>query len=116
MFNTDLEIWEAVKKLEGETLRTIVEHEENKILKVEDTGSANDCVIIENRETKPLREDIIAAYNLFKAQKSLQRIPDLEWLAKPEKKTSSIVFTIIYEISKDEVERKGTREVKLVLK
>ncbi len=96
----DDEIWEKVKSLEGKELTTYVEHERNYILKVEDTNSINDRVIIVDRATFPTREDIIAKYKLLFIQKKLNRKKDLTWLSTPSKKVSSIVFRIIGEITK----------------
>jgi len=115
MYSKDSEIWEAVKKLAGETLYTIVEKEKNDILEVEDTGSNKDRIIIKDRETTPLKEDIIAAYRLLYQQGSLRRMSDLAWLAGPEKKTSSLVFTIISKIAEKEIKIQGIKDVKLVL-
>ena len=98
------EIWEAVKALQGRTLFTYVDEEPNLIDRVDDTNNGNDVVQIRNRDTKPTRRDIIAAYQLLHAQGNLRRIPDLEWLATPEKKTSSIVFRIVGEISRQEAD------------
>jgi len=95
MFNSDNEIWSAVKLLEGKTLLTYVDESENRVITVEDTGNNKDKVIIDGRNTFPLREDIIAAYKLLFVKKELSRNYDLDWLAIPSKQTSSIVFKII---------------------
>ena len=101
MIFNDREIWNQVIELEGKTLLTYVEKEPNTILKVEDKNINSDQVIILNRKTYPIKEDIIAAYKLLTIQGKLKRTSDLQWLAKPDKKVSSIVFRIIGEISKD---------------
>ena len=110
------EIWERVKKLQGQTLCTYVENEENKILSVEDTGSKNDRVVIESRDTTPVREDILAACDLLFLLRSLNRKKDLEWLAKPEKKTSSIIFRIVGEITNDIAKVDLRSEPKILMK
>lgn len=94
------EIWERVMRLTNETLYTYVENEWNTIIQVENTNSRKDRVLIDERESYPIREDIEAAYDLLVIQGKLKRT-DLEWLAQPNKKVSSIVFRIVGEISKD---------------
>ena len=96
----DKEIWEKVKKLKGIELLTFKEKEPNYIFDVEDNNKISDRVIIFDRVTSPTREDIIAAYQLFIIKGNLNRKKDLEWLARPEKKVSSIVFRIIGEVTK----------------
>ncbi len=113
---TDEEIWNKVKQLEGETLNTYIEHEENQIIKVEDTGSSLDGVIIKDRQTTPIREDIIAAYRLLFKKGDLKRKSDLAWLAGPEKKTSSIVFRIVGEIAFDKAEFNSSGDPKIIVK
>lgn len=112
----DSDIWEAVKKLQGKTLLTFAEMEANHITLVEDTGSRNDRVNIEGRNTKPKRDDIIAAYKLLFLQGYLKRLPDLEWLACPEKQTSSIIFRIIGEIAKDDINGYNGKKREICLK
>lgn len=97
----DNEIWTRVIELEGKELFTYVENEKNTIIRVENNQKNSDQIIISERITYPSKEDIIAAYKLFTIQKRLKRIPDLQWLAEPKKKVSSIVFRIIGEISAD---------------
>lgn len=112
MFSSDLEIWQAVKKLKGQTLSTISENRNNFIIDVEDSNNKNDRVIIQDRETYPIKEDIIVAYRLLISNGELKRIPDLDWLSGPEKKTSSIIFKIVSEISNDHskvISLKGNR-------
>lgn len=84
------DIWNRVKQLEGKVIRTYVEGDENLIEIVSDTE-----VIIKGRDTRPQRIDIEAAYKLLEVQHSLKRTPDLDWLANPDKQTSSIVFAIV---------------------
>lgn len=115
MFNTDREIWKAVKSLEGMTLYTYIENSANHIKKVEDNGKNSDRVIIEERNTYPLKGDIIAAYRLLFSNKTLSRNDDLSWLAVPEKKTSSIVFRIIGEITQGESKLYNNKGVYLKL-
>lgn len=100
MYNSDSEIWEAVKKIKGTTLFTYVEKERNDIIDVEDKASNLDRVHIADRDFYPSKEDIISAYKLLTIQGKLKRT-DLEWLATPKKRVSSIVFRIIGEISQD---------------
>jgi len=95
------QLWEEVKKLEGATLYTFVQGEANTIIKVEDNNDRLDKVIIKERNTTPIREDIEAAYKLMYCKESLCRDTDLNWLAQPPKLTSSIIFRIIGEIEKD---------------
>ena len=97
----DNEIWKRIIELEGKELFTYVENKKNTIIRVENNQRLYDQIIISERNTYPTKEDVIAAYNLFIIQGRLKRIPDLQWLAKPEKKVSSIVFRIIGEISAD---------------
>ena len=98
------EFWEAIKQLRGKCLYTYVDRNHNTIVYVEDSNKPTDKIIIEERETCPIREDIEAAYELLYKKGSLTRKYDLAWLAGPEKKTSSIVFRIIGEIEKDFIE------------
>ncbi len=104
MYKTDKEIWEAVRQLKGQTVKTISKDEPNKIQNVEDTGSDNDAVIIFNRKTKPIKSDIIKAYKKLYGKGKLDRKNDLQNLAHISKQVSSIVFTIIYEIAKEDIE------------
>lgn len=114
----DKEIWGKVKSLEGKELTTYVENERNYILKVEDSDSINDRVIIVDRATFPTREDIIAAYRLLFIHGKLNRKKDLTWLSTPSKKVSSIVFRIIGEITKpnSKVEWKKNEPVLIIKK
>lgn len=98
---TDDEIWIRVSELEGQTLHTYVEYDQNTILSVEDTNRNIDSVVILDRKTRPKKEEILAAYRLLILQGTLKRMPDLEWLADKSKMVSSIVFRIVGEISKD---------------
>ena len=109
------EIWEHVKSLIGRTLLTYVEDKENTILEVKDTGSPKDEVVIRERSTYPIREDIVAACQLLERNKSLCRSFDLYWLAGPEKKTSSIVFRIVGEIYGDRAKLIKRRPETLIL-
>ncbi|MGE5805238.1 MAG: hypothetical protein ACM34M_05560, partial [Ignavibacteria bacterium] len=59
------EIWEKVKLFQGMTLYIYTELEPNYIISVEDTSSNNDFILIKDRETRPIREDILAAYKLL---------------------------------------------------
>ncbi len=104
MYKTDKEIWEAVRQLKGQTVKTISKDEPNKIQNVEDTGSDNDAVIIFNRKTKPIKSDIIKAYKKLYGKGKLDRKNDLQNLAHISKQVSSIVFAIIYEIAKQDIE------------
>lgn len=113
---TDEEIWNKVKQLEGETLNTYIEHEPNQILKVEDTGTRLDRVIIKDRQTTPIREDIIGAYRLLFQKGNLIRKSDLAYLTRPEKKTSSIVFRIVGEIASDKAEFELRDDPKIIVK
>jgi hypothetical protein len=106
-----IDIWRRVVDLTGITLLTYVTGDPNTITEVQDTGSPSDRVVISNRDTFPIREDIIAAYQLLQTQGSLCRSTDLGWLATPQKKTSSIVFRIVGEIAGSDVElTKGSPE------
>jgi hypothetical protein len=89
-----------VMQLKGETLHTYIGNESNTIIHVENTNSRKDRVLFHDRETSPIREDIEATYELLIIQGKLKRT-DLEWLAHPSKKVSSIVFRIVGEIAKD---------------
>lgn len=100
MHLNDKEVWAKVVELKDQTLFTYVEHESNTISLVEDNNKKTDRVIILERDTFPTREDITTAYKLMLIRKELNRKTDLEWLAHPSKKVSSIVFRIIGEISK----------------
>lgn len=104
MYKTDKEIWEAVMQLKGKTVRTISHDEPNKIQNVEDTGSDSDAVNILTRKTKPIKSDIIKAYKKLYSKGRLERNKDLQDLAHISKKVSSIVFAIIYEIAKEDIE------------
>ena len=99
----------------NQTLNTYTEFEANQILNVEDTGRKNDSVIIKNRETLPIREDIITAYRLLYAKGKLER-QDLSWLAEPSKKTSSIDFRIEGEIDTANIKVEKNKVVVLRLK
>jgi len=109
-------IWEKVRSLQGVTLYTYTDLEPNYIISVEDTGSKNDFILIKDRETKPIKEDIIAAYNLLFALGELERQRDLAWLAEPNKKTSSIIFKIVGELAKEEIDIIIKKRVILKLK
>ena len=98
---SEKEIWDRVCNLKGKTLHTYIENMPNTIVDVQNSGLPGDAVIIKERNTSPIREDIVAAYQFFEENKKLQRSTDLEWLATPEKKTSSIVFRIVGEIAGD---------------
>ena len=98
------ELWDRVKQLKGQTLYTYTDLQPNTIIEVEDIGSSQDAVIFKDRETRPIREDIIAAYKLLYKQGELERGRDLAWLVGPEKKTSSIIFRIIGEVARDKIE------------
>jgi len=104
MYKTDNEIWEAVMKLKGKTVKTISQNNPNRIQNVEDTGSENDAVIILNRKTKPNKADIINAYKKFYSKGRLERKKDLQDLAHISKQVSSIVFAVIYEIAMEDIE------------
>lgn len=95
MLLKDSEIWDKVIELEGEELFTYVNNNKNTI-----TSINNSQVIIDERITYPVKEDIIDAYKLLIKQGKLKRNPDLLWLSHPEKKVSSIIFRIVGEISK----------------
>jgi len=110
------EAWKKVKQLKGQTLLTYTELEPNTIIEVEDTNSRQDAVIIQERDTTPIREDIVAAYQLLYTQGELERGKDLAWLAGPEKKTSSIIFKIVGEIARDEIDMVQNRTIILRLK
>lgn len=110
------EIWEKVMALQGVTLYTYTELEPNHIIRVEDTGKGNDSILIKNRETTPIKEDIIAAYKLLFALGELERERDLAWLSEPNKKTSSIVFRIVGELAKEEINIINKKRVVLKLK
>ena len=101
---SEIEIWNRIKMLIGHTLHTFTELEPNTIIIVEDTNSSQDAVIIKERATRPIKEDIIAAYQFLYKLGELERGRDLAWLAGPEKKTSSIIFRMVGEIAKDEIE------------
>lgn len=116
MIMNEVDIWVLVKGLTGKTLQTYIEGEKNTIIKVEDTGSPKDEVIIMERNTYPIREDIVAAYQLFEKNKQLCRSEDLEWLAGPDKKTSSIVFRIVGEIAGNKAMLIKKRPETLILK
>ena len=51
------ELWQHIRKLEGETVLTLKRRNPNKILSV-----TNDSVEIKDRSTKPSREDIFCVY------------------------------------------------------
>ncbi|MGE5846486.1 MAG: hypothetical protein ACM34O_07170 [Ignavibacteria bacterium] len=110
------EIWEKVKLFQGMTLYTYTELEPNYIISVEDTSSNNDFILIKDRETRPIREDILAAYKLLFALGELERERDLAWLAEPNKKTSSIIFRIVGELAKEEINVINKKRVQLKLK
>jgi hypothetical protein len=93
-------VWKRVMLLKGETLHTYVGNESNTIIQVENTNTRKDRVLIDERETFPIREDIEAAYELMIIQGKLKRT-DLVWLAHPGKLVSSIVFRIVGEIAND---------------
>lgn len=112
----DYEIWEKIKQLKGQTLFTYTELEPNTIVEVEDRGKSQDAVIIKERVTRPIKEDIIAAYQLLYSLGELERNRDLAWLASPEKKTSSIIFRLVGEIAKDEITVIQNRKTILRLK
>jgi len=95
------EIWTKIIELEGTELFTYVDKEKNTIIRVENMNKNSDRIIILERSTYPMKSDIIAAYKLLTIQGKLKRIPDLEWLAQPDKMVSSIVFRIIGEITKN---------------
>jgi hypothetical protein len=101
MIINDDEIWNKVIELEGKELLTYVEKERNIIIRVDNKHKNSDQVYIADRETYPIREDIIAAYKLFIIQGRLNRKIDLQWLSRPDKMVSSIVFRIVGEISKN---------------
>lgn len=113
---TDIEIWEKVKSLEGKTIYTLTHHDENYIKLVENSSSDNDRVIIRDRDTTPIKRDIIAAYSSLHKQGQLERKKDLDWLATADKQTSSIVFSLIAEIAKEEIEIIDKKKVILKLK
>ncbi len=104
MYKTDDEIWEAVIKLKGKTVNTITKNKRNKIEDVQNTGSNNDAVIIARRNTQPLKSEIVEAYQKLYLNKKLDRKTDLVHLANINKQVSSIVFAIIYEIAKEDIE------------
>jgi hypothetical protein len=110
------QVWLKVKQLEGKILYTYDQLEENKVVNVEDTGSDNDRVIIENRDTMPIKQDIWAAYELLYKQGKLERKEDLAWLEELDKQTSSIIFRIIGEITKNEIIEVQKRPIVLKLK
>jgi len=112
----DDDIWSRVVGLKGRPLETYVEGNANTIIHVEDTGSPADKVIIEERETYPTREDIVAACQLLQMQGSLSRAPDLDWLATPAKRTSAIVFRIVGEIVGDAAELRTSPKEELTLR
>ena len=112
---SNTEIWQKVIELQGKTLYTFIENERNTIIQVEDTNSSSDRVIILDRNTYPVKEDIIAAYNLLTISGKLKRIPDLAWLAQPGKLVSSIVFRIIGEISKDYIQIDLSRKIPILV-
>jgi len=97
------EIWDKVKTLEDATLYTYTENEPNQIIHVKDTGSNKDSILIKDRETQPIKEDVVAAYKLLFTLGELERQRDLTWLAEPNKKTSSIIFRIVGELAKEEI-------------
>ncbi len=115
MFLKDNEIWTKVIELEGKELFTYVEKEKNSIISVDNKHKNTDQVIIAERTTYPIKEDIIAAYKLLTIQGSLKRIPDLKWLSQPNKKVSSIVFRIIGEISKSHSQIDFSRKEPLLI-
>ena len=116
MYETNEEIWNAIVQLKGKTLYTLVENEPNHIIDVENTGSNSDQIIIENRNTSPIKEDVVAIYKLLFIKRILNRKTDLAYLELPEKQTSSIIFTIVRELTKNETIIKGERDIKLRLK
>lgn len=97
------EIWSRVKALEGRQLFTYVHKEPNTIEQVEDTGKPTDRVLVRERCTFPERQHIVAACQLLLQEGRLCRKTDLDWLADPRYKTSSIVFRIVGEIFSDRV-------------
>lgn len=111
----DNEIWKRTIELEGKELFTYADGEKNTIIRVESNQSLSDRIIISERKTHPTKEDVITAYKLFIMQGKLKRIPDLQWLAKPEKKVSSIVFRIIGEISSDHSQLEYSRNVPVLI-
>ena len=111
---TENKIWEKVRALQGETIYTVTNLAPNHIILVEDTGNSNDSIIIENRKSRPTREDIIRAYDILYQRRELERKRDLDWLVS--KRVSSIVFKIISMIAEDEINIKKNRFVVLRLK
>jgi hypothetical protein len=113
MIRDERELWKAVKALKGKVLKTYVGQSRNEIVEVEDTGKADDRVIIKDRKTSPTREDIVGAYTKLIKKGKLTRKDDLDWLASQSKQVSSIVFRIVGEVMRDWIVLE--RKPKLVL-
>jgi len=104
MFKTDNEIWEAVKKLKGKTIKTLTRDQPNHIIDVQDNSGLFDEVRIAGRNTSPTRNDIVEAYKTLVYNGELDRKTDLSHLAGVNSQKSSIVFAIIYYIAKEDIE------------
>jgi len=104
MFKNENEIWEAVKQLKGETIKTLTQGRPNLIVEVEDTGSMNDEIHIAERHTKPTRKDVVDACKTLSYKKELERKQDLSHLSGVSSQKSSIVFALVYYIARKDVE------------
>ncbi len=117
MHKNECEIWDTVKALEGKTIETLVNKSPNCIEFIEDTGQDIDKVIIKDRKTKPVRKDVINAYKILISKGELDRAGDLIHLSDVNKKTSSIIFAVVFNIALNDVDlvKRGRRTI-IVLK
>lgn len=104
MYQTNSEIFEAVKQLKGKTVYTITRNKPNKIVDIVENDYMDGEIFIEGRNTVPLISQVVEAYKLLFTNGELERNKDLASLAHVSKQVSSVVFAIVYEIAKEEVE------------